>query len=207
MDLIRNERGVVRGRALRFLASRRFRLIQAKVRSTTPPQMDREAGLVDEFADDLNGDGGGIRNARAVVGAVGEDALHKGMPPPRLSEKRHRAITILQVGWVNEQFESAAIGIDHGVALAPNDFLAGIIALRVARFGGLHSGCRSRRPMVKALDRGGHDPAGTDGGSGSRTRRRRAVRRTIHKRCPTAGSCRAGAAMDSPTAAHTEAPR
>jgi len=82
--------------------------------------MDRETSLVGELADNLDGDGGGISDARTVVGAV---------------------------GWVNEQFESAAIGIDHCVApldfaqerLASHGLLAGIISFGFTRLGDPHA--------------------------------------------------------------------
>ena len=50
------------------LARRRLRLSQAKVRSTTPPpRVDDEAGLVGDFAHDLDVDGGRHGDARAGI--------------------------------------------------------------------------------------------------------------------------------------------
>ena len=42
--------------------------------------MDDEAGLIGELADDLDGDRGGVGDARAVLGAVGEDAFDEWVP-------------------------------------------------------------------------------------------------------------------------------
>src|SRR3546814_12676530 len=46
--------------------------------------MDDEPGLIGEFADDLDDDRGGVRDTRAVVGAVSEGALDEGLPPPQI---------------------------------------------------------------------------------------------------------------------------
>src|SRR3546814_8092342 len=42
--------------------------------------MDDEAGLIGEFADDFDRNGGGVPDAIAVVGAVGIGARDEGMP-------------------------------------------------------------------------------------------------------------------------------
>ena len=66
------------------LARRRLRLSQAKVRSTTPPpRVDDEAGLVGEFAHDLDVDGGRHGDARAGIGAVGVGELHERVAAAR----------------------------------------------------------------------------------------------------------------------------
>src|SRR3546814_3930753 len=101
--------------------------------------MDDEPGLIGEFADDLDDDRGGVRDTRAVVGAVSEGALDEGLPPPRLLKQRHRAVAVLHVGRVNEQREYAPVGIHHGMTLSPHHPLAGIIAARAAGFGRLHA--------------------------------------------------------------------
>ena len=84
--------------------------------------MDDEPGLIGKFADDLDDDRGGVGDARAVVGAVGEGAFDERMPPPRLLEQRHRAVAILHISRVDQQFERASIGVDHGMTLAPITF-------------------------------------------------------------------------------------
>ena len=90
--------------------------------------MDDEPGLIGELADDLDGDRGGVRDAHAVVGAVGESAFDEGMPQSRLLEQWHRAVAILHIGRVDEQCERTSVGIDHGVALAPHHLLARVVA-------------------------------------------------------------------------------
>ena len=90
--------------------------------------MDDEPCLIGELADDLDGYGGGISDALAVVGTVSEGVFDKRMPPSRLFEQRHRAITILHVSRMDEKCERTSVGIDHGMALAPHHLLAGIVA-------------------------------------------------------------------------------
>ena len=99
--------------------------------------MDDEAALIGEFSYDLNGDGGGVCDARAVVGAIGEGVFDERVSGRGLLEERHRAVAILHVGRVDEQFEHAPIGVDHGMTLATHHLLAGIVAPRPARLGGL----------------------------------------------------------------------
>src|SRR3546814_14750715 len=60
--------------------------------------MDDEAGLIGEFADDFDRNGGGVPDAIAVVGAVGIGARDEGMPLVRLLEQGHRAIAVLHIG-------------------------------------------------------------------------------------------------------------
>src|SRR3546814_15301880 len=59
--------------------------------------MDDEAGLIGEFADDFDRNGGGVPDAIAVVGAVGIGARDEGMPLVRLLEQGHRAIAVLHI--------------------------------------------------------------------------------------------------------------
>lgn len=85
--------------------------------------MDDKASLIGAFADDLDGDGGGAPLAIAVVGTIGIGALDEWKPLTRLPEQRHRAVTVLNVGTMNPQFERTTIGVDHGVSLAVHDLL------------------------------------------------------------------------------------
>src|SRR3546814_17854116 len=65
--------------------------------------MDDEAGLIGEFADDFDRNGGGVPDAIAVVGAVGIGARDEGMPLVRLLEKGHRAIAVLHIGRIDRK--------------------------------------------------------------------------------------------------------
>jgi len=47
-----------------------------------------------------------------------------------LLEQRDCAISVLHISAMDQQFKRAAIGIDHGMALAAHDFLSCIIAAR-----------------------------------------------------------------------------
>src|SRR3546814_1255944 len=69
--------------------------------------MDDEAGLIGEFADDFDRNGGGVPDAIAVVGAVGIGARDEGMPLVRLLEQGHRAIAVLHIGRM-DQYDKGA---------------------------------------------------------------------------------------------------
>ena len=62
--------------ASKSLASRRFRLIQAKNRSTTHRRGSTwKADLISQLAHNLNDDGCRVRDLLAGVNAIGEDLL------------------------------------------------------------------------------------------------------------------------------------
>jgi hypothetical protein len=48
-------------------------------------------------------------------------------------------VAVLDIGFMHEEFERAAVRIDHGVPLAPHALLAGIVAARSTGFGRLHA--------------------------------------------------------------------
>src|SRR3546814_17431354 len=78
----------------------------------------RAAGLIGEFSDDFDRNGGGVPDAIAVVGAVGIGARDEGMPLVRLLEQGHRAIAVLHIGRMDQYDKGATIGIDHCMAFA-----------------------------------------------------------------------------------------
>jgi hypothetical protein len=99
--------------------------------------MDDEPRLVSELADDLDGYGGGISDALAVVGTGGESVFDERMP--RLLEQRHCAITILHVGRVGKKTERTPVGIDHDMALASHHLFAGVVATWTTSLGRHHA--------------------------------------------------------------------
>lgn len=102
-------------------------------------EMDNESGLVSEFPDDLYRDGGGLPDALAIAGAVGIGALDEGVGLAGPREQGHRAVVVLHISAMDQQFKRATIGIDHGVALAPHDLLARILSARHTCFGALRA--------------------------------------------------------------------
>src|SRR3546814_1054389 len=92
------------------------------------------AGLIGEFADDFDRNGGGVPDAIAVVGAVGIGARDEGMPLVRLLEQGHRAIAVLHIGRMDQYDKGATIGIDHCMAFASHGLLACVVTTRSACF-------------------------------------------------------------------------
>jgi hypothetical protein len=103
--------------ASKSLASLRFRLSQAKQRSTT----ERRGWTANPtwpagFANDFDGNAGGAGDALASLGGVGEGKLDEWETAPRGLQQRHRPIAVLDRGRVNLQHQRPAVGIDQGVA-------------------------------------------------------------------------------------------
>jgi hypothetical protein len=100
--------------------------------------MHGETGLVGDLADNLDVDASSVGDAVGVVGAIGESLCDERVARAGPFQQRHRTIAVLHIGWVNEQAERPAIGVDHRVTLAPEDLLGGIEAARAAAFRGFH---------------------------------------------------------------------
>jgi hypothetical protein len=88
--------------------------------------------------DDLQGRGAGLGDGcgqrQALVAGIGEDALDEGEEAARASvEDESRAITILQIGRMDDDVQQEAERIDEDMPLAARDLLARIVALRVER--------------------------------------------------------------------------
>ena len=87
-------------------------------------QQDVEADLIGDILDDLDGDAGCVLDPLGAIGAVGEGELDKG--ERALLCPQQRAGAIADVGRVSLDHQDAPVGVDHGMALAALDLLAGI---------------------------------------------------------------------------------
>ncbi len=92
----------------------------------------RRADLVLGLPDDLDGDAGRLGDALGGVGGIGEGAQDEGEAPPRRPQQRDGAVAVLHRGRVALQDQRAAVGVHHGVALAPPHLLARVVAARPA---------------------------------------------------------------------------
>ena len=79
--------------------------------------------------------GGGNRSghARSLVAAIADDPLDEGEQAACTPQRFVGAVTILDVGRVDEDAHEQAERVDEDVALAARDLLARIVALRVDR--------------------------------------------------------------------------
>ena len=73
----------------------------------------------------------GFSHLRALVAGVGEDRFNERKAFSRLTQNRFRAIAILHAVGMNHDAQQKAERVDEDMALAPGDFLARVIALRV----------------------------------------------------------------------------
>ena len=98
-------------------------------------QDDEAMGLA--ALDDLQlpraGLGDDLRHFWPLIPGIGEDAFDEWKAPPCAAQQVARAIAILHVGGVDGHAQQETEGVDQNVALAPDDFLARIEALRVER--------------------------------------------------------------------------
>src|SRR5271157_5538365 len=99
--------------------------------------MHGKTNLPGLFSDDLDDDPGRIRHAFGGIGAIGEGPLDEGIQRAGRPQQRDGAVPILHRGRLDLKHQPAAIGIDHGLTLAPVDFLARVIAARTTGLGGL----------------------------------------------------------------------
>jgi hypothetical protein len=90
-------------------------------------------GALDDLEQPAAGIGDGLCGSRALIASIGEDALDEGKRAARLLKDLADAIAVLHIGGVNDDAQEEAERVDEDVALAPRDFLARIIALRVER--------------------------------------------------------------------------
>src|SRR5208282_6208984 len=98
------------------------------------PWQHLKTGLVSNLPDDLDDDDGGGPDAVCVIGAVSEGELDEGKGIAGGLEQRNCAVAVLDVGRMGQKDERAPVGVDHGVALATLDLLAGVITPGAARF-------------------------------------------------------------------------
>ena len=152
MDASLMKASALRLRFSQSLASRRQRLSQAMVRSTTQrlgwttkpfTRSDRLTISGLEIGQDA---GQGAVKDRALIGAVGEQFPEKGKQTKQGRQQRETAVAILNVGGGDDAVQQQALRIDQTMPLLALDQLAGIEALAVdasplfQRFS--HSDCR-----------------------------------------------------------------
>ena len=124
---------------LRFslsLASRRQRLSQAMVRSTTQRLGWTTAlhpiGSLDDLGLEIGQDAGqGAVKDRPLIGAVGEQFPEKGKQTEQGRQQRETAVAILNVGGGDDAVQQQALRIDQNMPLLALDQLAGIEAVAV----------------------------------------------------------------------------
>ena len=88
--------------------------------------------------DDLDRPGSGLRQRRrqlrSLIVGIGEDAFDEGKAAARAAvEDQRSAITILQVGRVDDDVQQEAERVDENVPLAARDLLARVIPRRIER--------------------------------------------------------------------------
>lgn len=117
--------------ASKSFANRRFRLSHSKNRSTIHRRgRTTKPSWSAILRDDLDNDVRGLGNPLVVVAAIGEDASHEGIGRARGAKERAAAVTILNARRMRFEDERASVRIHQGVALAPIDLLAGVVAAR-----------------------------------------------------------------------------
>ena len=67
----------------------------------------------------------------ALIAGVGEDHCDKGKAATRLAQNLAGAVAILHAGRMNDDAQEKAERVDENVALAADDLLARVVALRV----------------------------------------------------------------------------
>ena len=137
MDASLMKASALRLRFSQSLASRRQRLSQVMVRSTTPtPGLDDEAlhpiGSLDDLGLEIGQDAGqGAVKDRPLIGAVGEQFPEKGKQTEQGRQQRETAVAILNVGGGDDAVQQQALRIDQNMPLLALDQLAGIEAVAV----------------------------------------------------------------------------
>ena len=123
---------------LRFslsLASRRQRLSQAMVRSTTQRlgwTTKPFTRSLDDLGLEIGQDAGqGAVKDRPLIGAVGEQFPEKGKQTEQGRQQRETAVAILNVGGGDDAVQQQALRIDQNMPLLALDQLAGIEAVAV----------------------------------------------------------------------------
>ena len=137
MDASLMKASALRLRFSQSLASRRQRLSQAMVRSTTQrlgwttkpfTRSDRLTISVLEIGQDA---GQGAVKDRPLIGAVGEQFPEKGKQTEQGRQQRDTAVAILNVGGGDDAVQQQALRIDQNMPLLALDQLAGIEAVAV----------------------------------------------------------------------------
>ena len=146
MDASLMKASALRLRFSQSLASRRQRLSQAMVRSTTQRLGADEAlhpiGSLDDLGLEIGQDAGqGAVKDRPLIGAVGEQFPEKGKQTEQGRQQRETAVAILNVGGGDDAVQQQALRIDQNMPLLALDRLPASPWLSMrARFS--HSDCR-----------------------------------------------------------------
>ena len=137
MDASLMKASALRLRFSQSLASRRQRLSQAMVRSTTQrlgwtTKPLHPIGSLDDLGLEIGQDAGqGAVKDRALIGAVGEQFPEKGKQTEQGRRQRETAVAILNVGGGDDAVQQQALRIDQNMPLLALDQLAGIEAVAV----------------------------------------------------------------------------
>ena len=137
MDASLMKASALRLRFSQSLASRRQRLTQAMVRSTTQrlgwtmKPFTRSGSLDGSRSRDRAGCRPGRGERPALVGAVGEQFPEKGKQTEQGRQQRETAVAILNVGGGDDAVQQQALRIDQNMPLLALDQLAGIEAVAV----------------------------------------------------------------------------
>ena len=79
----------------------------------------------------------GVAQLVAGIATIGEQVSQPREAMDDLGEQKRRAVTILDIGGVDDGMDQIALGVGQDMALAAFDLLAGIIAARTTALGGL----------------------------------------------------------------------
>ena len=137
MDASLMKASALRLRFSQSLASRRQRLSQAMVRSTTQrlgwtTKPLHPIGSLDDLGLEIGQDAGqGAVKDRPLIGAVGEQFPEKGKQTEQGRQQRETAVAILNVGGGDDAVQQQALRIDQNMPLLALDQLAGIEAVAV----------------------------------------------------------------------------
>ena len=137
MDASLMKASALRLRFSQSLASRRQRLSQAMVRSTTQrlgwtTKPFTRSGSLDDLGLEIGQDAGqGAVKDRALIGAVGEQFPEKGKQTEQGRQQRETAAAILNGGGGADAVQQQALRIDQNMPLLALDQLAGIEAVAV----------------------------------------------------------------------------
>ena len=138
MDASLMKASALRLRFSQSLASRRQRLSQAMVRSTTQrlgwttkPSSTRSDRLTIIGLESGQDAGQGAVKDRALIGAVGEQFPEKGKQTEQGRRQRETAVAILNGGGGDDAVQQQALRIDQNMPLLALDQLAGIEAVAV----------------------------------------------------------------------------
>ena len=137
MDASLIKASALRLRFSQSLASRRQRLSQAMVRSTTQrlgwttKPFTRSDRLTISVSRSGRIAGQGAVKDRPLIGAVGEQFPEKGKQTEQGRQQRETAVAILNVGGGDDAVQQQALRIDQNMPLLALDQLAGIEAVAV----------------------------------------------------------------------------